>query len=728
MTDQGSLLFELADAAGIEPGYSDIFGTHNPLSEGAAKAILASLGLPAEDEGQQRESLAALRERPWRQGLAPTIIVPAEDETVSLDLHLPADVSVADWRLVEEGGSHHSGHIDLSSCAPDQDYQLDGQEMVRRACTLPIDLREGYHRLAVTVAGRQLSALVVVAPRLCWQPEDAAPGRRLWGVACQLYSLRGKRSGGIGTYRDLADLARAAADAGADSVGLNPLHALNPADPDSHSPYSPASRDFLNILYIDPFDVPEVTANSAAMALLSSRRRDQLASQELIDYRAVTDLQLSVLRAAFSSWLNADAQRRKEFDEFRERASDALEAFGRFMALQAVLSANDLSMLDCRNWPVEVSRSDSPGVDAFAAEHADEVSFQIWMQWLADQQLNAAASQAEAAGMAVGLYRDLAVGVGPASAAIWAAPERFVRGIGVGAPPDLLNRLGQNWGLSPFNPLTLADTGYAAWIEALRTNMAHAGALRIDHAMALLHGYWVPDGFTADKGAYIAFPFDDLCRILALESRRNRCLVIGEDLGTVPPGFREAMAASGVLSYRVMMFERVGEDLFARAETYPEDALVTFGTHDLPTLAGFWTGADLAVRRHFELYPSEEVRDADAADRIADRRRLIDALIDAGVWPADPPADSEQLQLSNALIEAIQRYLAKTPSRLMMVQLEDLLGLPDMMNLPGTVHEHPNWRRRLPVDIETLFSASGVKSILAAIDRDRRDPIANDYQ
>jgi 4-alpha-glucanotransferase len=366
----------------------------------------------------------------------------------------------------------------------------------------------------------------------------------------------------------------------------------------------------------------------------------------------------------------------------------------------------------------------------FASDHADTITLHIWLQWLADSQLSEVTSRASEGGMAVGLYRDLAVGVGPASASAWATPDRFVNGISVGAPPDLLNRLGQNWGLLPFNPMELADNRYAAWIDALRANMRHAGALRIDHAMALQHGYWVPDGISAAAGAYVTFPFDDLLRILALESRRNRCLVVGEDLGTVPEGFREIMAQSGVLSYRVMMFERVGdEQLFTRPSAYPDGALVTFGTHDLPTLAGFWTGADLEIRRDYALYPSEAERDADAEGRIADRRRLIDALIDAGVWPAEPPTDSGTLPISAELAEAVQRFLAMTPSRLMMVQLEDLLLLRDMMNLPGTVREHPNWRRRLPIDLDTLFSRSDIKGQLAAIDDMRRTAINdNDYQ
>lgn len=729
MTERTTPLFELAAAAGIEPGFNDIFGTFYPLSSDTAVAILAALGLPAGNEVQQRESLAKLREQPWRRGLARSLVVPAENRSATVPLHVPADLAVADWRIEEEAGGTHFGRIDLYACAVEEHCDIDGRVMARRAAVVSVDLPEGYHRLTVKADDRRFECMLIVAPRLCWQPEDAAPGRRLWGVACQLYSLRGQRRTGIGSYGDLAELTGLAAASGADIVGLNPLHALNPSDPDSHSPYSPASRDFLNIVYIDPFAVPEVAASPDVLAMLSDENLSDLADLDLIDYRKVTDRLLAALRVAFRGWGRASAERKASFETFRTQGGTALEAFGRYMVLQADLSAIDPINLDCRRWPTGLSTSDGPDVDPYADLHADEITFQIWLQWLADGQLEAVARQANRSGMAVGLYRDLAVGVGPASAAAWATPDRFVTGFAVGAPPDLLNRLGQNWGLMPFDPLSLAETGYAAWIDALRANMRHAGALRIDHAMALQHGYWVPDGIGAADGAYVTFPFDDLLRILALESRRNKCLVIGEDLGTVPPGFRDIMAQSGVLSYRVLMFERVGDDqLFARPDSYPESALVTFGTHDLPTLAGFWTGTDLQIRRDYALYPSDAARDADASGRITDRRRLIDALIDAGMWPADPPTDSETLPISPALAKAVQRFLALTPSRLMMVQLEDLLLLRDMMNLPGTVLEHPNWRRRLPVATADLFSKSEVTDQLAAINAMRRSPPnANDY-
>ncbi len=412
--------------------------------------------------------------------------------------------------------------------------------------------------------------------------------------------------------------------------------------------------------------------------------------------------------------------RSRAFEAFRAEMGPSLRTFAIFMALQEQLVAGaDLSMMDWRRWPEPFRAPDTPEVEAFAQERATRVAFHEYLQWQADEQLRGAQHTAVQAGMRVGLYRDLAVGVGPASATAWAEGDALLPGASIGAPPDLLNRVGQDWGLAPLDPAALREAAYQPIIAAIRANMRHAGALRIDHAMGLMHQYWVPKGLKADQGAYVTYPFEDLLRILALESRRQRCMVIGEDLGTVPAGFRDTMAEAGILSYRVLPFERTDGELFARPETYPDGALVTGSTHDLATLAGLWAGRDLSWRRRLDLYPDAQVRDTDASDRIADRRRLIDALIDAGFWPAEPAVDTESLDYDTGLMIAIQRFLAATPSRLHVVPLEDALQMDEQMNLPGTIDEHPNWRRKLPIDLERIFEQPGVAELLEALRRER---------
>jgi len=704
----------LALAAGVEDGFHDIFGNHYPLVEATAAAIVRALGYPADSEAERRASLAAIEERTWRRGVPGTVIVAWESQPGHVELCLPEGTSTVSYILRREDGGTLTGVFPLDGVDPVERRTVDGQKLARFRVALPPGLPQGYHDLDLDLGDTARRTRVVVAPPECWQPEDAAPGRRLWGIAVQLYSLRGRASRPIGQFGDLDRVVERAAAEGANLIGLIPLHALYPADPENKSPYSPAHRDFLNVLYIDLERVPEVTANPAARAILDAASE----ASELVDYRAATERQMAALSAAFSGF-GADRERRRRFEVFRAAGGEALERFARFQAIHRHLVATE-GIFDWRQWPEGLRDPAGRGVADWAAAHADAVTFQAWLQWLADEQLGGVARLAGAKGMAVGLYRDLAVGVSQSSAAAWAAPDRLVQGVTVGAPPDLLNRRGQNWGLVPFNPMRLWDDGFSIWVEALRANMRHAGALRIDHAMAMMHGYWVPEGLSAAEGAYVSFPFEAMRRILALESRRNQCIVIGEDLGTVPEGFREAMASSGILSYRLLMFERVEGGLFARATTYPEAAMVAFTTHDLPTLRGYWEGVDLEVRAAHDIYPDAATMEADRADKAADRRRLVDALIDAGLWPAEPPVDTEALPFSPELAEAVHRFLARAPSRLMMVQIEDLIGERYFINLPGTVDEHPNWRRRLSKPVEAVFDDPLARRIVAAVAEERR--------
>lgn len=711
----------LAAAAGIEPGFYDLFGKHYPLKPEGAQRILAALGLPADDEAARADSLRRITEAPWRAGIGGAQIVAAERQPATLHLHAPADLTHADWHITLEDGEVVSGRFDLTDAPVDGERTIDGAAMARHAVRLNAALPEGYHRLAVTLGEREVSVMLAVCPKQCWTPADADSARRLFGVSGQLYSLRTGDDLGMGQFPALERLVGRAAEAGADIVGLNPLHAGFPAEPTNASPYSPSHRDFLNVLYIDPRSVPEVAKDAIASAMLDAPERKAALAKadgaDLVDYQAVTDLLLPVLRAGFDAWERADAGRRRRFAAFRDAEGEPLEAFARFHALQAHFSDGDPFRLYWRHWPEDFQHPYSPAVEAWVADNRAAVDFHIWLQWLADEQLGQAAGAAREAGMAIGLYRDLAVGVGPGSAAAWAGPERLAHGTAVGAPPDMLNMLGQNWGLVPLNPLKLPELDYAPWIEAVRSNMRHAGALRIDHVMALQHLFWVPEGMSGADGAYVEYPFREMRRLLALESQRQRCVVIGEDLGTVPVGFRQVMQDSGVQSYKVFMFERVGDGLFKRPDTHPPDSLITFGTHDLPTCAGFWQGRDLEVRRDLGLYPDEKARKNDAEGRADDKRKLMDAMIDQGL--IDRIENVETYPMTQQLLVAVHRYMARAPCRLAMVQLEDLAGQVDMMNMPGTVDSHPNWRRRLPRTIDALFDDSDVRALLAAVREER---------
>jgi 4-alpha-glucanotransferase len=624
-------------ALGLATRFRDAWGEERDVPEPTLRALAAVIGVSVET--------AALD----------PVVVLLEGEKSSIALHARGSV---DWTIRLEDGGERRGR------AEPQDGRLP----------LPDDLPLGYHVLALAHG----AATVIVAPARCHMPETG----RAWALACQLYSLRTAR--GIGDFTALAALAEGAARAGAAALGVNPLHALFPAEPRHISPYSPSSRRFLNPLYADlgPLGGGE---------------------DAFVDYAAVA----AAKRAAFEQRFERSAA----FLAFMREGGQALLDFATFEALHEHALAAGWGW-SWQQWPAPFRDPRSPAVAGFAETHRDRIELAQFCQFEADRQLGEAQRRARAAGMAIGLYRDLAVGVDPGGAEAWADQELLTTGASIGAPPDLLNLKGQNWGLVPLSPVALRRRAYAPFIAALRANMRHAGALRIDHVMALRQLYCIPDGAAPYAGAYVRYPFEDLLRILCLESRRNRCAVIGEDLGTVPIGFRERMHEAGVLSYRVLFFERDRDGSFLPPSHYPEDAAATVATHDIATLRGWWEGTDLAWRDRLGLYPSEATRHADREGRVRDRALLLEALgrEGLGVDPAD----------LDALAEAVHRFLARAPSRLMLVQAEDVAGEVEQANLPGTVDEHPNWRRRLPLSVEALLASPLFRRIAAAVDEERR--------
>ena len=369
-----------------------------------------------------------------------------------------------------------------------------------------------------------------------------------------------------------------------------------------------------------------------------------------------------------------------------------------------------------RTWPEPYRNCASREVAAFAAENGERVAFFAWLQWIADGQLAAAHDRARAGGMSIGIYRDLAVASDGGGSMAWSWPQVILAGASVGAPPDDLGPMGQNWGLSPLSPQGLRETGYVPFIHALRANMRHAGALRIDHVMALTRLFWIPPGMTGRDGAYVQYPFEDLIRIVALESRRHRCIVIGEDLGTLPAGFPETLQRFGVLSYRIMSFERTEDGGLKQPAEYPERALVAVATHDMPTVRGQWVGRDIDWRGRVVDGITPAWVESSHADRKRTRQSTIAALREAGL---DPGEDAVE-QPTPALAESVHRFIARSPARLLMVQLEDLLDLDEQANLPGTSSEHPNWRRRLPCPVGEIFSHAHAGRIISALNDERR--------
>ena len=501
--------------------------------------------------------------------------------------------------------------------------------------------------------------LVAPSDARCHMPDWLEEGRA-WGVALQLYQIRSSRNWGIGDFVDLADLATLLGAAGADFVGVNPLHALFLANPVHCSPFSPSNRRFLNPLYIAVDRLPEFEPDDVDDGALAAAR-----ATGLVDYPAVAALKLSALR---SCWTRArpDAV---ALARFRAEGGAGLERHALFEALSLRMAAEGYGA-GWTAWPEAYRDPDGPAARAFAEAEADAVDFHVWLQFLADRQLAAARDAALAAGMRIGLYLDFAVGEAPDGSGTWTDRDLVVHGVHVGAPPDYFNAAGQDWGLAPISPVGMAASGAAPFRALMEDATRRAGALRIDHAMALWQLFLIPEGRSPADGTYVRFPIGDMLRALAAASRTNGTIVIGEDLGNVPPGFRDVMDAAGILSYRILLFER-DDAGFIAPEEYPRNALVCLSTHDLPTFRGWWDGNDVELRVAFGLIGAEAAAEQSEV-RETERRQLLDDLRDAGLLAEGAASDPDPAD--PALVVAAHRHLARTPSRLFAARLEDMVG------------------------------------------------------
>jgi 4-alpha-glucanotransferase len=552
----------------------------------------------------------------------------------------------------------------------------------------------------------------------CALPETIRHAR-VWGVACQLYGLRSRRNLGMGDFEDLANFAQIAGEAGAAFVGVNPLHALFMADTGRFSPYSPSTRRFLNPLYIA---IDRLAGGSAATERLFAESPEAFDGLhgDLVDYPAVGRLKNCLLRDIFAARLEeirADAA----FDEYCAGGGEALRDFALFEAISARMVGAGRHA-GWHSWPEEYQTRRAPAVQAFETEAPDEVLFHLWLQYQAEEQLAEAQKRARAAGMRIGLYLDLAVGVAPDGAETWADPALTVGAARVGSPPDMFNSSGQDWGLAPLSPLALAGRDFRPLGDAFDALTRHAGAVRIDHAMGLARLWWIAEGQNSAGGGYVRYPLGRMIDTIAEASQRNNCLVIGEDLGTVPPGFRTTMTEAQVLSYRVLYFER-REVEFLPTSAYPELSLACVSTHDLPTLKGWWLSSDIELRLETGTQ-SEERSVSMREERRRDRRMLIVALEEAGLLPElyHRVASGEEalpVELTQDLADAVHRFIARAPSLLVTVQVEDMIGAVLQPNLPGTTDQYPNWRIRLDVELEDLAEHAGFLSTAETMRNER---------
>ena len=681
---------ELAGLAGVDVHWRDANDRPRVVGVATLRAVLGHLGLPCENADDIATTRRRLQNVSNEQALPLMLTVDAGQVFT-----VPAAVRDRAWRLDP-----------VDSIGSDEGRLAAGERQ------LSAPHNPGYYRLQLGSAHVTLA----VAPPRAWAVARTRPAVAPWGVAVQVSSLRRSGDGGNGDFTALEQAARAAAAQGADALAISPVHALFAALPDRYGPYSPSSRLFLNALYVDPARVRGTEAQRAMVDAHNLRQKlAELEWLELIDWPHAARARMILLRSLFE-WAAGDSVQTGQFNAWRRAQGEALERHARFEALQVHFTARECPG-GWQAWPRAFHNPASAKVASFAREHGHEVAFYAFLQWQAALGLQAAQAAARGAGMGVGLIVDLAVGSDGGGSQAWSGQGEMLRGLSVGAPPDELNRNGQDWGLTTFSPRGLRESGYQGFLAMLRAALASAGGVRIDHVLGLRRLWLVPDGASATMGAYVRYPFDDLLRLLKLESHRHQALVIGEDLGTVPAGFRTRLGEAGVLGMRVLWFERAADRGFIAPRHWSADAMATTSTHDVATVAGWWRGGDIDWRARTGL--NDPARD-ESAERAVDRAALWRAMCASGAAHDEnhPPAPDDVAPV----VVAAAGHVARAPAPLVIIPSEDLLGLPEQPNLPGPTDDvHPNWRRRLPQAATRLFDSPLAQATCAAIMAARTD-------
>lgn len=718
---------QLAQLYGIADSYFDYRGRPKQVSLESQSAILSALGVEVGDDAAAEAAIHEHEARRWT-GFLPPVAVFTSGKPMSLPIAVPVNLRAqsVEWNVTLENGQPRSGIARLAQLKMAEAAEVDKLSYRRVLLPLP-DLPLGYHTASLALdTGLQGTMRIIVTPEHCFEAPAIVAGKRLWGIAVQLYSLRADDNWGVGDFRDLRNLIQLAAPLGCGIIGLNPLHALMPANPAHISPYSPSNRQFLNVLYISVEDVPDLAECAPARKRVAEAQFQatlkELRATRNVDYVRVAAAKFEILSLLYANFreqhLSANTPRGAAFRQFQTIQGEPLRLHAIYDALDGHLRLQGPQYWGWPSWPEEYRDPTSPAVQRFARERPEDVEYFQYLQWLAAEQLSAAQSAARHAGMAVGMYGDVAVGANPAGSETWSNRHLYLQGASVGAPPDALALKGQDWGIPPQDPNELRTQQYEPFINLVRNMMRYVAALRFDHVMTLYRLWWVPRGLLSKDGTYVHYPLADLIAILALESQRNHCIVIGEDLGTVPEAMTEAMEHYRAYHYKVLLFEQLPDGTFKQPNVYVPGAMAVVTTHDLPTLRGWWEVSDVTLRAQLDLYPSDELRQQAYDARVKDRVSLLRALVAAGLWYW---RDGEPLPpYSAALSRAVHAFIGLSSANIALLQIEDLIGMTDPVNVPGTDTEHANWQRKVSASIADIFSNPATKDILAAMEVARR--------
>ncbi|WP_156252554.1 4-alpha-glucanotransferase [Pseudactinotalea terrae] len=702
----GDDLRSLARAHGVATEYWDIDGTQRHVSAHTIRSVLAALDVPAESEEEISQSLLDAELAPWRHMLPPSVVV-SEGVASRVPVHVADGADATLVVELEEGGEVVLQQVDEWTPAREVDGAMRGRATFELPRTLPL----GWHTLRASSGGSQAHAPLAITPARLELP-DLSPelGDRSWGLMTQLYSVRSSRSWGFGDLADLAELTTIGGELGADFLLVNPLHAAEPTTPITPSPYLPATRRFVNPLYIRPEEIPEIGYLPTSQRTLVEWAYEGVAPANEdpgpIDRDAVWDAKRPALETIFA--VGRSRSRQRELDAFRRDQGSGLEDFALWCAVH--------EKYDERSWPLTVENATPGTIAALRRELADRIDFHVWLQWVADAQLARAQQAARDNGMRLGIMHDLAVGVHPEGADAWSLRDVLARGISVGAPPDFYNQQGQDWSQPPLRPDALAENGYAPVRDMVRTVLRHAGALRVDHIIGFFRLWWIPNGSSPSEGTYVRYDHDAMIGVLALEAHRAGAVVIGEDLGTVEPWVREYLERRGILGTSVLWFENTEEGRPRAPEDYRRLVLATVTTHDLPPTAGYLAEEHVDLRNRLGLL-TEPVAQVRLEARIQ-RERMLAAVASRGLLPDDPT--------ERQTVEALHSYIAQTPSALVGVSLADAVGERRTQNQPGTDTEYPNWKIPLAdggercVLIEDLPDNARLASLVTALTNEMR--------